>query len=329
MKRHAVSVWWSNLLGAAALGALVAAGPALAQDKWPSKSVRFLVGFAAGGTTDMKARLVAQGLTDYLGRTVIVENRPGASGNIATGELVRAAPDGYTFLVAPSTIETANPLLLKAPFHPAKDLTPVASIGRTPQYLVGGPAFGARNVKELVALAKARPGKLTYATPGVGTTPHLVSELFDRQAGILTTHVPHRGGPAALADVVAGQIDFTFATGAVVPQIRAGKVHLLGVTGARRSPLFPDTPTLGEQGVGGMEIEGWWGLWAPNGTPPAILARLNELLAKVLAQAELRQRFADIGAEPTLLGAPAFRKLLHDEATLLSALIRDRGIKVD
>jgi tripartite-type tricarboxylate transporter receptor subunit TctC len=313
----------------AALSALLVAGPALAQDKWPSKAVRLLVGFPPGGTTDVKARLVAHGLTEGLGRSVIVENRPGASGNIAAGEAVRAAPDGYTFLVAPSTTETVNPLLFKAPFHPAKDLTPVASIGRVQLYLAVRPGLGVKNAKDLVSMIRGRPGKMTYASAGIGTTPHLAGELFERQAGILATHVPYKGGAPAFADVIAGQIDFMFDAGTALPHIRAGKADLLGVTGTRRSPFFPDTPTLGEQGIGGMELEGWWGIWAPNGTPPAIIARLSDLLAKVLAQAELRQRFADIAAEPALLHAPAFRKLLHDEAALLSALIRDRGIKVE
>jgi tripartite-type tricarboxylate transporter receptor subunit TctC len=276
------------------------------------------------------ARLVAQGLTEALGRPVIVENRPGVSGNIAAGDVVRAAPDGYAFLVSPTSVETANPSLFKATFDPTKDLTAVAGIGRAALYLVARPTLGSKNAKDLVSFAKAHPNKLLHATAGVGTVPQLAGELLERQAGITAMQVHHRGIAPALADVMAGHADFTFSSGMAYPHIRTGKVNLLGVTGTRRSSFFPDTPTLGEQGISGTELEFWFGMWAPNGTPPAVLARMADMVAKVLAQPDLRQRFAEmLGAEPAMLRAASFRKLLVEERALLSALIRDRGIKVD
>lgn len=319
------------LLRRSFIGGLVAtlaaftAMPASAQ----GRTVRLVVGFAPGGTTDVMARVLAQGLTEALGQTVIVDNKPGASGNLAAGEVVRAAPDGLTFLVAPTSVQTANPSLFKATFHPARDLTPVAGIGRSAMYVVAKPGLEVKDTKGLVAMAKAHPGKMSYASAGAGTPPHLAAELFKQRTGILATHIPYRGASPALQDVMAGQADYVFDPGIAFPHIKAGKVKLLGVASARRSPFFPDTPTLGEQGIQGAELDIWFGVWAPNGTPAETIARLNRGLAKVLAQPSVRQRFGDLGAEPAPLDAPAFRKLLDDEGRLLAALIRDRKIVVD
>lgn len=314
---------------ALALSLAFATLPASAQAPWPAKTVRLVVGFAPGGTTDVMARLLAQGLTEGLGQTVIVDNKPGASGNLAAGEVVKAAPDGYTFLVAPTSVETANPSLFKATFHPARDLTGVAAIGRTAMYLVTKPGLEVKDTQQLVAMAKASPGKLSYASAGAGTPPHLAAELFKQQAGIFATHIPYRGAAPALQDVMAGQADYVFDPGIAFPHIRSGKVKLLGVASTKRSPFFPEVPTLAEQGVKGAELDIWFGVWAPNGTPPEVLARLNRELVKVLAQPSLKQRFADLGAEPAPLDTPAFRKLLDGEGKLLTALIKDRKISVD
>lgn len=319
------------------LGAVVAAtvpfaampAQAQAQAAWPSRTVRVVVGFPPGGTTDVLARLLAQGLGEQLGQTFIVENKPGASGNLAAGEVIKATPDGHTLLVAPTSVETANPSLFKANFHPAKDLAPVAAIGRTAMYLVTRPGLEARDTKELVAMAKARPGSLSYASAGAGTPPHLAAELFKQQAGIFATHIPYRGAAPALQDVMASQADYVFDPGIAFPHIRTGKVKLLGVASTQRSPFFPDVPTLAEQGIKGAELDIWFGVWAPLGVPAEALARLNGALAKVLAQPALKQRFADLGAVPEPLDTPAFRKLLDQEARVLGALIKDRRISVD
>ncbi|MFM2054549.1 MAG: hypothetical protein RL456_2586 [Pseudomonadota bacterium] len=317
------------------LGAFVAATvpfvalPAQAQTAWPTKTVRVVVGFPPGGTTDVMARLISQGLGEQLGQTFIVENKPGASGNLAAGEVVKAAPDGYTLLVAPTSVETANPSLFKATFQPAKDLAPVAAIGRTAMYLVTRPGLEARDARELVALAKARPGSLSYASAGAGTPPHLAAELFKQQAGLFATHIPYRGAAPALQDVMASQADYVFDPGIAFPHIRTGKVKLLGVASLHRSPFFPDVPTLAEQGIKGAELDIWFGAWAPPGVPADVLVKLNAALVKVLAQPALKQRFGDLGAIPEPLDTAAFRKLLDDETRVLSALIKDRRISVD
>jgi tripartite-type tricarboxylate transporter receptor subunit TctC len=307
-----------------------ASGPVWAQPAaWPTKPVRMVVGFAPGGGTDVMARIVAQGLTEALGVTVIVDNKPGASGNVAAGEVVRAAPDGYTLMVAPTSVETANPSLFKANFRPAKDLTPVGSVGVTAMYIVAKPGIMVKNARELVDYAKANPGKLSYASSGAGTPPHLAAELFKLRAGIFATHIPYRGSAPALQDVMAGQVDYVFDPGIAFPHIRSGKVKLLGVASAKRSPVFPEVPTLAEQGIQGAELDIWFGVWVPNGTPPEIVARLNRELAKVLAQPALKQRFADLGAQPAALDQPAFRKLLDEEERVLASVIKSQKIAID
>ncbi len=319
-----------SLLAIATLALLGVSGPAPAQTAaWPSKTVRVVVGFAPGGTTDVMARVVSQALTEALGQTVIVDNKPGASGNIAAAEVIKATPDGYTLLIAPTSVETANPSLFKTSFHPAKDLTPVGGLGLTAMYVVARPGLEVKDTAALVVMAKANPGKLSYASAGAGTPPHLAAVLFKQQAGIFATHIPYRGAAPALQDVMASQADYVFDPGIAFPHIRSGKVKLLGVASAKRSPFFPDAPTLDEQGIRGAELDIWFGMWAPNGTPPDVVARLNRELAKVLAQPALKRRFADLGAEPAPLDNAAFRKLLTEEGKTLSALIKDRKISVE
>lgn len=314
----------ASALGAASLGRALPA-----QGRWPARPIRVVVGFAAGGTTDVLARIVAQGLGEALGQAVIVDNKPGASGNLAVREVIQAAGDGYTLLIAPTSVETANPSLFKVSFHPARDLAPVASLGRTAMYLVARPGFPADDARALVALAKAQPGTLSYASAGAGTPPHLAAELFRQQAGIDATHIPYRGAAPALQDVMAGQADYVFDPGIAFPHIRAGKVKLLGVISPTRSPFFPDVPTLAEQGIHGAELDIWFGLWSPPGVPAEAHGTLVQALARVLALDATRQRFAELGAEPQALDPTQFRSLLDDEGRLLTALIRDRKITVD
>lgn len=330
MKLSHASAARRTLIGAAAALCLFGAtGAAMAQAPWPSKPIRLVVGFAPGGGTDVMARVVAIGLSEALGTTVLVDNKPGASGNLAAGEVVRAAPDGYTLMVAPTSVETANPFLFKANFHPAKDLTPIGSVGVTAMYVVAKPGIAANSVKELVDFAKANPGKLSYASSGAGTPPHLAAELLKMRTGIFATHIPYRGSAPALQDVMGGQADYVFDPGIAFPHIRSGKVKLLGVASAKRSPFFPEMPTLAEQGIQGAELDIWFGMWAPNGTPPEIIARLNRELAKVLAQPAAKERFAGLGAEPTAKDQAAFRKLLADEGRVLATVIKSQNITAD
>lgn len=328
--RRISTPWRRELLVAAFTFGLMAAGsPALAQAAWPTKNVRIVVGFAPGGTTDVMARVVAQGLTEALGQTVIVDNKPGASGNIAAGEVIKAAPDGYTLFVAPTSVETANPSLFKSNILPSRDLTPVMSIGRTQMYLITRPGLEVTDAKQLIAMAKANPGKLSYASSGTGTPPQLAGELFKQSTGTFITHVPYRGAAPALQDVMASQADMAFDPGIAFPHIKSGKVKLLAVASDQRSPFFPDVPTYADLGIKEASLDIWFGLWVPNNTPAEVTARLSGELSKVLASPAVKQRFGDLGAEPAALAAAEFKKLLAQEGKTLSALIRDRRIVVE
>ena len=318
-------------LALAAFAIFGAAGSAQAQTaaNWPAKSIRVVVGFAPGGSTDVMSRILSQTLSESLGQPVIIDNKPGASGNIAASEVVRAAPDGHTFLIAPTSVETAYPSLFKSNILPSRDLTPVASVGRTQMYLVAKPQMAAKDVRELVAMAKIKPGTLSYASAGSGTPPHLACELFKQATATSITHIPYRGAAPALQDVLSGQADLVCDPGIAFPHIRTGKVKLLGIVSTKRSPFFPDVPTVGEQGFPGANLDIWFGLWAPNGTSPEIVARMNRELAKALAQPGVKSRYADLGAEPIAMDTAEFRKLLVNETAQLSALIKEQKISVD
>lgn len=319
----------SRRLVCAAAALLALAGSAAAQAPWPSKPIRFVVGFPAGGTTDVMARMVGTPLQKALGQPIVVDNKPGASGNIAAAETIKAAPDGYTLMVAPISVQTANPSLFKPALNPERDLRPVASLGYAQLYLVTKKSLPVRTAGELVALAKASPGKLSYGSGGPGTQMHLVGELFKQQAGIDTVHVPYKGAAPALQDVLAGQIDYYFDPATGFQHIREGRAKLLAVSGTKRSPFFPDAPTLTEAGVNGVELGNWFGVFAPAGTPPEILARLGSEIAKAVALPEVRQRFAELGVEAIAQDAPAFRKTIVDETQVLTTLIRERRIALD
>ena len=323
LSRRSVAACAAALLVGAAL-------PAASQTAaWPSKPVRLVVGFAAGGGTDVMARVLAQSLTEALGQTVIVDNKPGASGNLSAGEVARAAPDGYTFLVAPTSVETANPSLFKSNVLPSRDLTPVMGFGRMQMYLLARPTLELKDAKQLVALAKSQPGKLSYASSGTGTPPHLAGELFVQSTGASITHIPYRGSAPALQDVMGGQADLVFDPGIAFPHIKSGKVKLLAVASDRKSPFFPEAPTYAELGIQNASLDIWFGLWAPNKVPAEITERLSRELSKALAAPAVKQRFAELGAEPAPLEQAAFRKLLADEGKTLSTLIKDRKIIVE
>ncbi|MDP2015603.1 tripartite tricarboxylate transporter substrate binding protein [Hydrogenophaga sp.] len=307
------------------VGSLHAQAPAA----WPNKTLRIVVGFAPGGSTDIMARILAQSIGESLGQTVIIENKPGASGNIAAADVIRATPDGYSFLIAPTSVETANPSLFKSTILPSRDLMPVGGVGRTQMYLVAKPQIEAKDARELVAIAKASPGKMSYASAGAGTPPHLACELFKLATSTFITHVPYRGAAPALQDVMGGQADFVCDPGIAFPHIRTGKVKLLGVVSAKRSPFFPDVPTVTEQGFPGANLDIWFGMWAPNGTPPDVVARMNRELGKALALPATKTRYGDLGAEPIALSTAEFKTLLTDEGALLSKLIKDQKISVD
>lgn len=330
MKIPVQSLLRRHLLQAAVAACTVATiAPAAAQPAWPTRPIRLVVGFAAGGTTDVMARVVAVPLQRALGQPVIVDNKPGASGNIGVSEVSKAPADGYTLMVAPISVQTANPYLFKPALTPEKDLQPVASIGYAQLYLVVKKDLPVKTANDLVRLAKAGPGKLTYGSGGPGTQMHLVGELFKQQAGIDVVHVPYRGAAPALQDILAGQIDYYFDPATGFQHVREGRARLLAVTGTRRSQFFPEVPTLTELGIKGVELGNWFGIFAPAATPPEVVARLGSEVAKVIAMPEVRQRFAELGGEAVAQDATTFRTTIANETRLLSALIRDRKIGVD
>lgn len=327
--RHRALSRRSLTAGAAAILAGITFPAAGQTPAWPSKPVRLVVGFAPGGGTDVIARALAQSLTEALGQSFIVDNKPGASGNLSVGEVARAAPDGYTFLVAPTSVETANPSLFKSNVQPSRDLTPVGGAGRMQMYLLARPTLEAKDARQLIAMAQSQPGKLSYASSGTGTPPHLAGELFVQSTGTSIVHVPYRGSAPALQDVMASQADIVFDPGIAFPHIRAGKIKLLAVASDRKSTFFPEAPTYAELGIRNASLDVWFGVWAPNAVPAEITERLSRELAKALAAPALKQRFADLGVEPAPLDTAAFRKLLADESKTLSTLIKERKIVVE
>lgn len=314
------------LLGLCLQGGAQAAG---SDTPWPAKPIRLVVGFAPGGTTDVMARLVGKALSEQLGQTVLIDNKPGASGNIAVAEVTRAASDGYTFLVAPTTVETANPSLFKSSVLPARDLQPVAGMGRSQMYLVTKPGLPVKDVAELVKLGNTPGQQLSFASSGTGTAPHLACELFKQATKLNLVHAPYRGAAPALQDVMAGQADMVCDPGIAFQHIRSGKVKLLGVVSSKRSPFFPEVPTVTEQGFAGADLDIWFGMWAPKNTPPALVARMDAAVAQALSQASVTAKYADLGAETIPLSTAAFKAKLQEETQLLTGLIARQNIRVE
>ena len=285
----------SVLIGAAAASL---AAPALAQ-QFPSKSIRIVVPYTPGGGADTTARLIAPKLQDALGQTVVIDNKPGAGGTIGDDAVAKAAPDGHTLLIG-AFAHAVNPsLMAKMPFRTPDDFAPVSLLVTVRELLVVTPSFPAKTVAELVAMAKAEPGKLSYASSGNGSAQHLAAELFKLRTSTDIQHVPYKGGSLAVADVAAGHVPFYFGNmSAALPQARAGRVRALAVTSPQRSPAAPEVPTLAEAGVSGCEISEWNALLAPAGTPPATIERLHVYIANILATDEIKAKFADLGAQP-------------------------------
>ncbi len=307
----------------------VCAEPANSDTTWPTRPVRIIVGFAAGGSTDVTARIVAQALSTRLGQQVIVENRPGAGGNIGAEVVAQANPDGYTLLLTTNGTLAVNPSLYKTlPFDVKKDFAPIAITAWIPNVLVVNPAVPANNLAEFIAYAKANPGKLNFGSSGNGTSPHIAGELFNVLAGVHMTHVPYRGGALALTDLLGGQIQAMFEPLVeVLPQIRAGTVKALGVTTVKRSPLLPDVPTIAES-LPGYEITAWNGLLAPAATPPDIVTRLNRATDEALHATQVQEKLAEQGSEAAG-GTPAeFSSFLDSELIRWKKLVEISGATV-
>jgi tripartite-type tricarboxylate transporter receptor subunit TctC len=308
---------------------VAAATETKSETNWPTRPIRIIVGFAAGGSTDVTARVVAQALTERLGQRVFVENRPGAGGNIGAETVAKADPDGYTLLWATNGTLAANPSLYKTlPFDVKKDFAPIALIARIPNLLVVNPSVPANNVADFIAYAKANPGKLNFGSSGNGTSLHIAGELFNTLAGVNMIHVPYRGGALALTDLLGGQIQVMFEPLVeVIQQVRAEKVKALGVTIVKRSPLLPDVPTIAES-LPGYEITGWNGLLAPAATPPDIITRLNRATDDALHSKDVQEKLAEQGSEPAG-GTPAeFGAFLDSELIKWKKLVEISGATV-
>ncbi|SOZ69987.1 conserved exported hypothetical protein [Cupriavidus taiwanensis] len=322
-RRHALALFSCLVLSAAA------APPALAQS-FPARPVRLVVPYPPGGPTDIVARVVGQKLSERLGQPLVVENRPGAGGNIGAEAVARAAPDGYTLLVA-TTAHAINMTLFRKPgYDTRKDFAPVSLLTRGPLVLVTAPATPAANVAELIAMARTRPGQLTFASSGNGQSTHLAAELFNSMAGVRMTHVPYKGSAPALTDVMGGQATVMFDTMlSAMPFVRDGKLRALAVTGAQRSPAAPDTPTIAQSGLPGYEATAWNALLAPAGTPPAVLETIAAALKSVLDDADVRARFATQGFAAEWTSPPATAKFLDQEIDKWARVVKASGATID
>jgi len=316
---------------AAALSLAAFAVSALAADAWPAKPVKIVVPFAAGGGVDVLTRVLADKLGPALGATIVVDAVPGAGGNLGSAQVAHAAPDGYTLLMATTGTHTINPGLYKdMPFDAVKDFAPITVIASVPNLLVVNPAVPARNVKELVALARSQPGKLDFASFGYGTSNHLSGELFKSEAGIDVAHVPYKNAPQAVVDLVSGQVAFAFVNAPLaLPQVRGGKLRALAVTGARRSPAAPEFPTMAEAGLPNFVVESWYGLMAPAGTPEPVLRRIRDATLKVLATQEVKDAFAKQGADVETSTPEEFARMIGTEKARWAEVIRKSGAKID
>lgn len=318
-------------LAALALGIAGAPAASLAQDRFPSRPITLVVPFAAGGSTDVVARLVAQKMGETLGQQVVVENRAGAGGNLGAQAVSRAAPDGYTILMATVATHALNPLIAKKkPYDPVADFEPVSLLAVVPNVLVVNPSFPAKDVKELVELLKANPGKYNYASSGNGTPLHLSGELFKTLSKTQMTHVPYRGSGPALNDVVGGQVPIMFDNLPSASEfIKAGTLRGLAVTTKERAPSFPDMPTIAEAGLPGYETYTWNALFAPKGTPKAVIDRLNAEAVKAVQDATVQARFRDFSA--TVVGSTPEALAAHVKAELAKwePIVKEAGIQVD
>jgi tripartite-type tricarboxylate transporter receptor subunit TctC len=298
---------------------------------WPTKPVRIIIPFPAGGTTDILARVAAQKLTESLGQQVVPDNRPGAAGNIGTELVAKAPPDGYTLLTAPGSTLTIHPsLYAKLGFDPLKDFAPVTILAAVPNLLVVHPSLPARNVKELIALAKAKPGQLNYASTGAGQSTHLSMELFKTMGGVKITHVPYKGSAPAVTDLLGGHVSLMFDNmPSALPHVKAGKLRALAVSSLKRSPTAPEIPSVAESGLPGFEVSVWFAVLAPAATPKPILDRLNQVLVKALQAPDVRERLASQGAEPIGNTPEQFTQQMKRDLAKWAKVVKDADIRLD
>jgi tripartite-type tricarboxylate transporter receptor subunit TctC len=319
-----------RVLAAVAVGAgLLQALPAAAQN-YPTHPVKIIVPFAVGGPADVFARFIAQRLPDQLGGTFVVENKPGAGAVIGTDQVAKSAPDGYTLLLMSNTHTVNETLVPSKPYDLERDFVAVAPINYSDLVLVAHPSVGVNNIRELVARAKANPGKMTYASSGTGTPYHMAGELFKSMSGTSMLHIPYKGSSGARTDVIGGQVNLMFdAVTTMTEQVKAGKVKAIATTGTKRSSVLPDVPTVEESGVPGYEATIWLGLMAPKGTPAAVVNRLNDAVSKIVSQPEVHQAWARQGAVPLVMNPQVFDKYVRDDVAKWAKVIKSANIKAD
>jgi tripartite-type tricarboxylate transporter receptor subunit TctC len=328
-RRFAVLRWPQRCLWP--LAACLAAAPqvAVSQD-FPVKPLRIIVGSTTGGGTDISARLIAPRMSEHLNQQVFVENRPGATTTIGVNAVVRSAPDGYTMLMGVSSLGINPHILKNVPYDALRDLAPVSQVLTAPNIMVGHPSLPARNVKELIAFARPRPGQLNFAAGGAGSSQHLAIELFNYMAGVKIVHVPYRGQGTALIDVVAGQVSLMMANViSALPQVRAGRLRALGVTSAKRTSVAPDVPTIAEAGVPGYDVTQWYAVFAPAGTPREVIARLHAAVVHAVQDPKVRERIAADGGDPVGSTPDELGAILRADYKKWGEVIRKAGIKVD
>jgi tripartite-type tricarboxylate transporter receptor subunit TctC len=321
----------SIVSGLATMALTILMSDAVLGQAYPTRPIHIVVPSSPGaGVTDIMARLVGQHLSARIGQQIVVDNRPGASGIIGAEFVSRAAPDGYTLLIANVSL-IVNPFLYpKMPYDPLKDFIPVTNLNSAPLMLVVHPSVPAKSLTELIAYAKSHPGRLNYGSGGLGSTPYLAAELFKSLAGIDVVHVPYKGGGPALSDLVGGQLSFMIENmPGTMPYVRANNLRALAITSPQRSELAPELPTMAEAGVPGYEISGWNGLFAVKGTPPEIVARLHSDVAKILRTAEVRQELAALGAEPVGDTPEEFAAFLKADVARWGKIIQEKGIRSD
>ncbi len=312
-----------GLLAASALGAR-------AQGAWPTKPVRIVVGFSAGGTTDVVARLMAKELTEALGQPFIVDNKPGGGSNIATDLVREAAPDGYTLLMMAVTSTINQTLYKNVKFKLERDFDGVVLCTKVPNILVVNPTVPAKTVKELIDWARANEGKVSYASSGSGTSIHMAGELFKLRTGLKTLHVPYKGSAPALTDLIGGQVQYMFDNmPSAWPHVQGGKLRALAVTTRQRSPSAPDVPTMEESGVSPFDVTSWFGLVAPKGTPKAVQDRINQVVNAAFDKPEIKQAYAKLGAIAEKNSPQDFSRFIHDEVNSWAPVVKSSGATVD
>ncbi len=314
----------------AGLALLAFAGLAAAQ-AWPNKPIRYIVPFAPGGTTDILGRTIADKLSVALGQPVVIENKPGAGGGVGAEFTSKQPADGYTIMGGTISTHAINASLYKSlGYDPVRDFVPITLIARVPNMLVVNPALPAKDVKELIALLKANPGKYSFASSGNGTSQHLSGELFKTMTGVDMQHIPYKGSPPALADVVGGNVAMTFDNITTAwPLAKGGKLRAIAVTTAQRSSVAPDVPTLAEAGLAGYEVGSWQGVFAPAGTPPEIVRRLNAEIVKIINLPEVREKLVALGAEPAPNTSEQFGAMVKSEVAKWADVVKKSGAQVD